>query len=123
MIRRRVDELVTALGPALKSRFGVLLYAAPSVVELDSSTDVKFSRHLIVHNVVFKDTRHAGAFVKYFAEEILPVDISQCVDLGVGHGPNGPAHDIHQKSRTLTWHAAGVHAKSVLPDHRLKQVR
>jgi hypothetical protein len=62
----RVDAMVAALAPALQERFGI--QAPPSIVELDSSTDTKFSRHLIVHNVVFRDTRHCGAFVKYFAE-------------------------------------------------------
>ncbi|KAG0447026.1 hypothetical protein HPP92_028539, partial [Vanilla planifolia] len=36
-----------------------------AVVELDSSTDEKFSRHLIIRlpKVAFKDNSHVGAFV------------------------------------------------------------
>lgn len=77
-----VDGMVDALYPALQQRFGSLIKGPPQIMELDSCTDVKFSRHLIVPNVVFKDTRNAGSFVKYFAET-LPPDIASCMDLGV----------------------------------------
>ena len=52
------------------------------VVELDSSSGVKFSRHLIVPNVAFRNNMHAGAFVRRFVGE-LPAHVAGCVDLGV----------------------------------------
>ncbi|KAJ3037510.1 hypothetical protein HDV00_001623 [Rhizophlyctis rosea] len=43
------------------------------IVDLESSTTEKFSRHLIVHtpNAVFKDNAHVGAFVKNLSARIL----------------------------------------------------
>lgn len=43
-----------------------------NVVSLDSTTDVKFSRHLIfkVKNVMFKNNKHAGRFVKSVCSKI-----------------------------------------------------
>lgn len=44
-------------------------------MELDSSSPVKFSRHLIVCNVAFKNNLHVGSFVKRFVST-LPTNIS-----------------------------------------------
>ncbi|GMN44528.1 hypothetical protein TIFTF001_013734 [Ficus carica] len=43
------------------------------ILELDSSTDVKFSRHLIIRlpKTAFKDNSHAGAFVNEICSRIL----------------------------------------------------
>jgi hypothetical protein len=80
----RVDELIKALHLALGKEFPQL-YAKIGpiqVMELDSSSDVKFSRHLIIPNVAFLDNLHAGSFVKRFVGT-LPSHVGDCVDLGV----------------------------------------
>eukprot|EP00960_Hanusia_phi_P038679 753542-Hanusia_phi.AAC.3 len=58
------------------------------VLELDSCTDVKFSRHLIVANVAFKDNAHAGAFVRHFVE-LLPEVPPEQEDSAEGGGGGG----------------------------------
>lgn len=78
----RVDSLLALLDPALRRRCGDRFRGPAQVLELDSCTAVKFSRHLIVPNAVFRDTRHAGAFVRALAAD-LPPDAARCVDLGV----------------------------------------
>lgn len=47
--------------------------SAEDVFNLDSSTEEKFSRHLIfqLHNVAFKDNRHAGNFVRKILQPAL----------------------------------------------------
>eukprot|EP00961_Rhodomonas_salina_P080822 1087053-Rhodomonas_salina.1 len=74
--------MLTALDPALRERFKGKYKGDLQVLELDSSTHVKFSRHLIVPNVVFLDNNHAGAFVKHLAST-LPADVQASIDLGV----------------------------------------
>ena len=78
----RVDDLLSRLDAALRARYGDRYRGPAEVLELDSCTAAKFSRHLIVPNVVFRDTRHAGCFVRAIARE-LPPDAARCVDLGV----------------------------------------
>ncbi|EKX52915.1 hypothetical protein GUITHDRAFT_101365 [Guillardia theta CCMP2712] len=80
----RVDKMLEELQPALQARYKEFDKQI-QVLELDSCTDVKFSRHLIVANVAFKDNSHAGAFVRHFVELLPEVleDVKSCVDLGV----------------------------------------
>jgi hypothetical protein len=56
----------------IKRRFGCVI-SAENVVHLESSTDVKFSRHLIIHlpdGSMFRDTAHAGEFVMAMIDEL-----------------------------------------------------
>jgi hypothetical protein len=51
------------------------------VLQLDSSTNEKFSRHLLVKNVVFESNAHMARFVQALAfkihlEKVLHVDIN-----------------------------------------------
>ncbi|CAM9377755.1 unnamed protein product, partial [Heterosigma akashiwo] len=51
-----------------------LVVGRSDFLELDSSSDEKFSRHLICHlpsNQLFKDNLHAGKFVKHLIAEVL----------------------------------------------------
>jgi len=82
------NSCIDALLHALHSKLGVeypefyTKIGAMQVVELDSSSAIKFSRHLIVTNVAFKNNLHAGSFVKRFVGD-LPANVSDSVDLGV----------------------------------------
>ena len=53
----------------VKQTFDIDLVDA-DFVDLDSSTDDKFSRHFIVKNVVFKNNYHAGNFVRQFCAKL-----------------------------------------------------
>eukprot|EP00249_Psilotum_nudum_P013456 c24342_g1_i1 orf=428-2221(+) len=59
-----VDLLLSEVSKALLDIYS-LKYEPTWTVELDSTTEEKFSRHLIVHisKAAFKDNSHAGAFV------------------------------------------------------------
>jgi len=59
------DLLVTSV----KETFAVDLNDA-NIVDLDSSTDEKFSRHFIVEDVVFKNNYHVGNFVRNFCSKL-----------------------------------------------------
>jgi hypothetical protein len=66
-----VDNLLSLLAGALPLRLGVALDRS-RVVELDSTTAVKFSRHLIVHlpnGAAFHCATACGAFVHAFWQE------------------------------------------------------
>eukprot|EP00658_Telonema_sp_P-2_P042648 TRINITY_DN3063_c0_g1_i1.p1 TRINITY_DN3063_c0_g1~~TRINITY_DN3063_c0_g1_i1.p1 ORF type:complete len:471 (+),score=105.01 TRINITY_DN3063_c0_g1_i1:138-1550(+) len=66
-------------------------------VELDSSTSTKFSRHLTMPEVVFRDNRHMGRFMQAWADRVqgdpgaheecqallVEPDNKLCVDMGV----------------------------------------
>jgi len=65
-----VDALLSLLTAALPARLGVEMEDC-TLIELDSSTDAKFSRHLIVRmpGVAFSSATSAGAFVRAFWHE------------------------------------------------------
>ncbi|XP_054634809.1 DNA-directed primase/polymerase protein [Dunckerocampus dactyliophorus] len=56
----------------LKDIYGIDC-SAKNVLSLDSSTDDKFSRHLIfnLHNAAFKDNAHVGAFIHNILQTVL----------------------------------------------------
>ncbi|KAI9075397.1 hypothetical protein K1719_042647 [Acacia pycnantha] len=59
-----VDLLISVILEALNEKY--FICGDPEwIVELDSSTDEKFSRHLIIRipKTAFKDNSHAGAYV------------------------------------------------------------
>ncbi|XP_020220222.2 DNA-directed primase/polymerase protein isoform X2 [Cajanus cajan] len=67
-----VDLLISVVLEALREKYAI--HGDHNwVVELDSSTEDKFSRHIIVRipKVAFKDNSHAGAFVSEICSRIL----------------------------------------------------
>ncbi|XP_057527811.1 uncharacterized protein LOC130806666 isoform X1 [Amaranthus tricolor] len=66
-----VDLLLLVIFEALKEKYQIL-GEEDWIVELDSSTEAKFSRHLVLRipNVAFKDNSHAGAFVAEICSRI-----------------------------------------------------
>ena len=89
-----VDVLITILCKAIKDRYGIKV-DRNNILEMDSSTRQKFSRHLVFHlkfshnktspnstgydlmtadstgEYLFRDNEHVGAFVKSVVKEIL----------------------------------------------------
>ncbi|KAL5718661.1 hypothetical protein ACHQM5_011540 [Ranunculus cassubicifolius] len=66
-----VDSLISVIFDAFRDKYS-MHGEEDWIVELDSSTEEKFSRHLIIHvpNAAFKDNIHAGAFVKEICSRI-----------------------------------------------------
>jgi DNA-directed primase/polymerase protein len=67
-----IQVLLDELKKELKDKFDVLLKDS-NVYDMDSSTNIKFSRHLIIHltnengdKICFKDNRQIGLFMKQF---------------------------------------------------------
>mmetsp|Transcript_16866 Transcript_16866/g.29817 ORF Transcript_16866/g.29817 Transcript_16866/m.29817 type:complete len:435 (-) Transcript_16866:171-1475(-) len=88
-----VQFVILATGTLLQRRFGILLERS-HVLELDSSSPKKFSRHLIVHlpgGRLFRNNRVCGHFVKQVVElirdRLIVLDknheLTTFVDLGV----------------------------------------
>ncbi|KAI9112899.1 hypothetical protein K1719_016013 [Acacia pycnantha] len=66
-----VDLLISVILEALNEKY--FICGDPEwIVELDSSTDEKFSRHLIIRipKTAFKDNSHAGAFVSEMCSQV-----------------------------------------------------
>ncbi|GLD94207.1 hypothetical protein PINS_up002818 [Pythium insidiosum] len=69
-----VRRLLTLLQVQLYRVYQIVVDVQRDVVELDSSTDVKFSRHLTIHfpdGHLFVDNIHAGAFVRQFVHDLV----------------------------------------------------
>ncbi|XAR53611.1 hypothetical protein NMG60_11022230 [Bertholletia excelsa] len=66
-----VDLLISVVFDALFEKYSIQ-GDHDWIVELDSSTEEKFSRHLIIHlqKTAFKDNSHAGAFVAEICQRI-----------------------------------------------------
>ncbi|KAK6936776.1 hypothetical protein RJ641_033806 [Dillenia turbinata] len=66
-----VDLLITVVFKALRAKYSIE-GNLEWVVELDSSTAEKFSRHLVIRipNTAFKDNSHVGAFVAEICSQI-----------------------------------------------------
>ncbi|KAM7419330.1 hypothetical protein PAMA_016445 [Pampus argenteus] len=65
--------------------------SAKNILNLDSSTEEKFSRHLIfnLQNAAFKDNRHVGAFIHTILQQVLSTTKSgSCLDVA-GNGETG----------------------------------
>jgi DNA-directed primase/polymerase protein len=60
-----VASLVHLLQHLLQQTYAITINPDESILELDSSTDIKFSRHLIVRlpGAAFTDTSHLGGFI------------------------------------------------------------
>ncbi|KAF7802077.1 DNA-directed primase/polymerase protein isoform X1 [Senna tora] len=67
-----MDLLISVILEALNEKY-LICGDQEWIVELDSSTDEKFSRHLIIRipKAAFKDNAHAGAFVSEICSRIL----------------------------------------------------
>ncbi|XP_062120315.1 uncharacterized protein LOC133834658 isoform X2 [Humulus lupulus] len=67
-----VDLLISVIWEALRDKFSIE-GSKEWIVELDSSTEGKFSRHLIIRipKTAFKDNSHAGAFVNEICSRIF----------------------------------------------------
>jgi hypothetical protein len=63
------------LNPRAKLRFGTVCYD-DDFLQLDSSTEDKFSRHVIVDGLVFVDNLAAGRFVRDDIMSTLPEDLA-----------------------------------------------
>ncbi|KAM8969219.1 DNA-directed primase/polymerase protein isoform X1 [Sarcophilus harrisii] len=76
--KEMVALLIKHVCRALQELFNVNC-SAEDVLNLDSSTDEKFSRHLIfqLHNVAFKNNIHVGNFVKKFLQPVIALDDSK----------------------------------------------
>ncbi|PIA34268.1 hypothetical protein AQUCO_03800095v1 [Aquilegia coerulea] len=74
-----VDILISVIFDALLDKYS-MHGEEDWVVELDSSTEEKFSRHLIIRipKVAFKDNSHAGAFVAEICSRICSARDSDC---------------------------------------------
>ncbi|KAM9818703.1 DNA-directed primase/polymerase protein [Syngnathus typhle] len=70
--KKMVAMLIQYVCQKLKDIYGVECCAS-NILNLDSSTDDKFSRHLIFNlpNAVFKDNIHVGAFINSILQPVL----------------------------------------------------
>ncbi|KAI8908968.1 hypothetical protein EDD86DRAFT_247250 [Gorgonomyces haynaldii] len=114
-----MSEFRTVLANDYLDRFGV----RPRLVELDSTTSTKFSRHLIVHGIVFESNAHCGSYVQQLLRHLPPsltvntkTGSSVFIDLGVytknrqfrialstKMSKNAPLLDISNPHQTLEW--------------------
>ncbi|XP_037118838.1 DNA-directed primase/polymerase protein isoform X2 [Syngnathus acus] len=81
--KKMVAMLIQYVCQKLKDIYGVECCAS-NILNLDSSTDDKFSRHLIFNlpNAVFKDNIHVGAFIHSILQPVL----DECNVDGGTHG-------------------------------------
>jgi len=59
-----IDQLMAFLKADLLQQFA-LQTVDSDVLDLDSTTDSKFSRHIILRNCVFQNTNEMGRYVRY----------------------------------------------------------
>ncbi|XP_009206217.2 DNA-directed primase/polymerase protein isoform X6 [Papio anubis] len=88
--KKMVALLIKYVCKALRELYGVNC-SAEDVLNLDSSTDEKFSRHLIfqLHDVAFKDNIHVGNFLRKILQPALDLLGSEDDDSAsetTGHG-------------------------------------
>ncbi|KAM5279367.1 DNA-directed primase/polymerase protein isoform 2-T8 [Hipposideros larvatus] len=93
-----VALLIEHVCKSLQELYGVNC-SAEDVFNLDSSTDEKFSRHLIfqLHGVAFKDNIHVGNFVRKILQPAFPLiasedddNIPETTGHGFSHFPETP---------------------------------
>lgn len=84
----RVELLIDVIRDALSRRYSVRC-GREDVVDLDSTTDRKFSRHLVFHipGCFFADNRHAGQFLRELLAELREVRLRR---RRCGGGSGGP---------------------------------
>ncbi|DAZ95128.1 TPA: hypothetical protein N0F65_009759 [Lagenidium giganteum] len=79
-----VARLVCLLQVQLFRCYQMAFSKTGHIVQLDSSTDAKFSRHLIIHlpgNVLFKNNLHVGAFVRSMVSDLISTDAASPFDV------------------------------------------
>uniref|UniRef100_A0A4X2LWQ8 DNA-directed primase/polymerase protein n=1 Tax=Vombatus ursinus TaxID=29139 RepID=A0A4X2LWQ8_VOMUR len=83
---------------ALQELFNVNC-SAEDVLNLDSSTDEKFSRHLIfqLHNVAFKNNIHVGNFVRKILQPVIALEDGKINN----KIPEVPGHIISLSTKTI----------------------
>ncbi|XP_068952135.1 DNA-directed primase/polymerase protein isoform X2 [Petaurus breviceps papuanus] len=96
--KEMVALLIEHVCAALQELFSVNC-SAEDVLNLDSSTDEKFSRHLIfqLHNVAFKNNIHVGNFVRKILQPVIALDDSKIND----KIPEVTGHMFPSSSKTL----------------------
>nr|XP_046273314.1 DNA-directed primase/polymerase protein isoform X2 [Scatophagus argus] len=80
-----VSSLIQYVCDKLMEVYGVKC-TTNDVLNLDSSTEVKFSRHLIfgLHNAAFKDNIHVGRFIHAILQPVLSTTKSEsCLNVGM----------------------------------------
>ncbi|KAM9856849.1 DNA-directed primase/polymerase protein [Aulostomus maculatus] len=83
-----VSSLIQYVCRKLRDIYG-LECSTKNILNLDSSTEEKFSRHLIfnVQNAAFKDNTHVGAFIHEILQRVLDTSGRGCVDAKVNSAP------------------------------------
>lgn len=108
--KKMVALLIEHVCKALQEFYGVNC-SAEDVLNLDSSTNEKFSRHLIfqLHDVAFKDNVHVGNFVKKILQPAFHLlagedddMIPETVDHGFSHFPGTQVKQGISLSETST---------------------
>jgi len=64
-----IDVFLEYLSSVTIDTFGIRV-TRNDVIDLDSTTPTKFSRHLIVRNIIFKNNQHCGNFVRYLMNRL-----------------------------------------------------
>ncbi|XP_001369409.2 DNA-directed primase/polymerase protein isoform X1 [Monodelphis domestica] len=96
--KKMVALLIEHVCTALQELFNVHC-SVEDVLNLDSSTDEKFSRHLIfqLSDVAFKNNIHVGNFVRKILQPVIALDDSKINDKISGV----PRHTVSSSSKTM----------------------
>ncbi|XP_027714473.1 DNA-directed primase/polymerase protein-like isoform X2 [Vombatus ursinus] len=96
--KEMVALLIEHVCTALQELFNVNC-SAEDVLNLDSSTDEKFSRHLIfqLHNVAFKNNIHVGNFVRKILQPVIALEDGKINN----KIPEVPGHIISLSTKTI----------------------
>ena len=89
---RDFEDLLAHLADRIKVRFGRVCYREKDFLVLDSSTEVKFSRHvvLVLDTLAFSDNRAVGRFVRDDVMPSMPDDLRvRMMEYRDSDGPNG----------------------------------
>ncbi|XP_044202940.1 DNA-directed primase/polymerase protein isoform X1 [Thunnus albacares] len=96
--KNMVSSLIQYVCEKLMDIYGIEC-SAKNILNLDSSTEEKFSRHLIfnLQNAVFKDNIHVGAFIHAILQQVLSTTKSgSCLDVEINssaeNSETGRAH-------------------------------
>ncbi|XP_023076730.1 DNA-directed primase/polymerase protein [Piliocolobus tephrosceles] len=113
--KNMVALLIKYVCKALRELYGVNC-SAEDVLNLDSSTDEKFSRHLIfqLHDVAFKDNIHVGNFLRKILQPALDLlgsedddSASETTGHGFPHFLEAPARQGFSFNKMFTEKATG----------------
>ncbi|XP_043827300.1 DNA-directed primase/polymerase protein [Dromiciops gliroides] len=101
--KKMVSLLIEHVSTALQELFNVNC-SAENVLNLDSSTDEKFSRHLIfqLRNVAFKNNVHVGNFVRKILQPVIALDDSKINEKIPGRGFSSSSKTIMKPETSFT---------------------